>query len=120
MHGGATFADTDYDKLGANVFGEGSIQFFFKSRSRQGEYNIAKEIAVSNNVYSDGNLFCVQHSSWQTEKKAKSVAQTLIKEGYNAFVVAANIPQWSQIRYRVRVGYYNTLDEARKIAAKFR
>ena len=81
------------------------------------KYNSAKERAVKNLIYSDGNLYCFQVSSWKRETVAKQEVARIKKKGYDAFYVEAQIPNrgtW----YRVRVGYFNSVDEAQAVQAK--
>jgi cell division septation protein DedD len=77
------------------------------------KYNTENERALKGLIYTDGSLFCFQVSSWKREKIAKQETQRLKKKGYAAFYVKAEIPgrgTW----YRVRVGYFNSLEEAQK------
>ena len=66
-------------------------------------------------IFTDGYLYCVQVSSWRARAKAESEAKRLESDGYNAFIVIAELPELDGTWYRVRVGYYNTFDEANRI-----
>ncbi|GJQ62657.1 MAG: hypothetical protein SCALA702_17100 [Melioribacteraceae bacterium] len=75
------------------------------------EYNSDNERAVRGTVFTDGSLFCYQVSSWKKKNVAEQETQKLIDRGFEAFIMEATIPgrgTW----YRVRVGYFDTLDEA--------
>jgi cell division septation protein DedD len=77
------------------------------------KYNTDNERAVKGLIYTDGSTFCFQVSSWKREKIAKQEVERIKKKGYDAFYVEAEIPNrgtW----YRVRVGYFKSLDEAEK------
>ncbi len=78
-------------------------------------YNVTAERNVGKMVFTDGYLYCVQVSSWRAKAKAESEAMRLKSDGYNAFVVIAELPELDGNWYRVRVGYYNTFDEANRI-----
>lgn len=77
------------------------------------EYNTIIERNTGNMIFTDGNLYCVQVSSFRYRSEAENHAQRLGELGENAFVVEANLPELDGIWYRVRVGYYKTLSEAR-------
>jgi OOP family OmpA-OmpF porin len=78
-------------------------------------YNVDAERNVGQMIFTDGYLYCVQVSSWRERAKAESEAMRLESEGYNAFIVIADLPELDGTWYRVRVGYYNTFDEANRI-----
>lgn len=77
-------------------------------------YNASNERALKNLVYTDGNSYCFQVSSWKREEIAKQEVARLNKKGYDAFYVEAEIPNRGNW-YRVRVGYFNSLDEAQAV-----
>lgn len=78
-------------------------------------YNVTAERNVGKMIFTDGYLYCVQVSSWRAREKAESEAKRLESDGYNAFIVIAELPELDGTWYRVRVGYYNTFDEANRI-----
>ena len=78
-------------------------------------YNVTAERNVGKMIFTDGYLYCVQVSSWRAREKAESEAMRLESDGYNAFIVIAELPELDGTWYRVRVGYYNTFDEANRI-----
>src|SRR4030042_1765325 len=82
------------------------------SPSGTAKYNDANERNVTNTIFTDGNLFCFQVSSWRQKSIAESEAQKLRSRGHNAFVVEAYIPQKGGTWYRVRIGYFNSEMEA--------
>lgn len=77
-------------------------------------YNPAAERNVGKMVFTDGYLYCFQVSSFRSKEKAEDEAAELRMQGYDAFVVIANLPDLDGTWYRVRVGYFNTLDETLK------
>ncbi|NOX19389.1 MAG: SPOR domain-containing protein [Chlorobi bacterium] len=83
-------------------------------------YNSENEYNVTDNIWTDGNLYCVQVSAWRSKSKAEKIAAELSSVGYKTFVVKAFIPSRGQTWYRVRAGYFSSLEEAKSIAATLR
>ena len=81
-------------------------------------YNSDADKNVKGNIWSDGNLFAVQISSWKTKRIADNEASKLIKNGHEAFVFEIYVPSKKSTYYRVRVGNFNTLQEAEEYAKK--
>jgi len=79
-----------------------------------GKYNTQIERHVGNMIFTDGNLYCFQVSSYRTRERAETDAQKYRNMGYNVFIVEANLPSLDGIWYRVRIGYFNSLSEARE------
>ncbi|GAB4301428.1 MAG: hypothetical protein Kow0098_29550 [Ignavibacteriaceae bacterium] len=77
-------------------------------------YNNAVERNVGDMIFTDGYLYCYQVSSWRTRGKAEYEMRELQAQGYNAFIVEANLPELDGTWYRVRVGYFDSLEEARQ------
>ena len=74
------------------------------------EYDFAKEKNVSGVIFSDGSLFCFQVSSWKMKSQADKEVSRLQSAGHNAFIQEAQLPgkgKW----YRVRIGYFSSLEE---------
>lgn len=81
------------------------------------EYKFDVERNVGGMIFTDGYKYCVQASSWRDKSKAETEVQKLKSQGYSAFLVEANLPELDGIWYRVRVGFFDSLDEARKVRA---
>jgi hypothetical protein len=67
---------------------------------------------VGNNIYKYGNYYVVQVAAFRSNSISENEAGKYRNKGYNAFVEEAQIPDrgtW----YRVRVGNFSTLEEAR-------
>ncbi len=79
-------------------------------------YSLAKENEIEKNIWSDGTQFVIQLSSWSTEVKAEKVVSKLKEKGINAFVQKAFVNKFNRTFYRVRIGYFNTLSEARSVS----
>lgn len=77
------------------------------------EYNNNNEQHIGNMIFTDGNLYCVQVSSFRVRNRAEIEAKRLMDLGENAFITEANIPELDGTWYRVRIGYFNSLNEAK-------
>jgi cell division septation protein DedD len=74
-------------------------------------YDFSKETNPSGVIFSDGKSFCFQVSSWKLKSQAEKELARLQKAGHNAFIQEANLAgkgKW----YRVRVGFFNSLQDA--------
>lgn len=89
------------------------IDLPYNVRSSTGEYNADNERHVGNMIFTDGNQYCFQVSSYRTRERAERDAQKYRNMGYDVFVVEANLPSLDGIWYRVRIGYFDSLSEAR-------
>jgi OOP family OmpA-OmpF porin len=79
------------------------------------KYDATVEKNVGNMIFTDGYFYCFQVSSWRTMAKAETEANKLKSKGYKTFITTANLPELDGTWYRVRIGYFNTLDEAKKV-----
>jgi len=75
-------------------------------------YDFVNEINSEGTLFTDGKLFCFQVSSWKNYSVAESEVNKLIDKGFNAFIVEANLGTKKGVWYRVRVGYFNSKEEA--------
>lgn len=78
------------------------------------KYNPAAERNVGKMVFTDGYLYCFQVASFRSKEKADEEASDYKAQGFDSFVVGANLPDLDGTWYRVRVGYFNSLSEALK------
>ena len=74
-------------------------------------YNLKAERNIKGTIFTDGNKYCLQLSSWKIKSRADKEVARLKSKGENAFIVEANIPSKGGTWYRVRVGYFNSLEE---------
>ena len=81
----------------------------------QNEYDSTIEKALKNAIFTDGSLYCFQVSSWKTKAYADRELNKLISEGYSAFLVSVKPKHKRSIWHRVRVGYFNSLQETQKV-----
>lgn len=83
------------------------------------KYNTGNEVFVTPQILTDGSLYVIQLSSWKTEQKADRVVDRLKEEGYNAFIEKSFISKWRSIWYRVRIGYFNSYEQAKEYLKNF-
>ena len=73
-----------------------------------------EEQPLSDSTSASGR-YTVQVASLRTEESAKSMADELIKKGFNAFVVKSSSSD-NSVWYRVRIGYYKNKSDAQKVS----
>ena len=76
------------------------------------------EVRVNHQIYSDGNRFMVQVSSFKSKNRAELDASRYQSNGHDAFIVEADLPQLGGTWYRVRVGYFKNQKEAEEFISK--
>lgn len=77
--------------------------------------NVVKETNTGTDLITkQGEIFIVQVSSWRQKSIAESEVLKYVNKGYQAFIAEVNIPGRGGTWYRVKVGNFNTLDEAKK------
>jgi len=82
-------------------------------------YNTAVERNVGKMIFTDGRLYCVQLSSWRSYYRAVREVDRLQAQGEKAFIVEVmNLQGLEGIWFRVRVGYFNSLQKAREHRAR--
>ncbi len=91
------------NEISQNTTDEGDIPTV-----KQGAY---KELGQY--IYTDGKIYFVQVSSWKYKSSAINHMERLKKEGYNASVERV-ISSSGDIYFRVRLGNFNSLEEAKK------
>lgn len=80
-------------------------------RKKTSTYDNSNDSNVRGNIWTDGTKYVIQHSSWRSENEANSLVDKMKTEGHNSFVMRVELPRrgtW----YRVRIGYFDTLQEA--------
>lgn len=68
------------------------------------------ETNPKSNIFKIGMKYSFQVSSWKNKTKAESEVIKLKREGHTAFLSEGSV--YGQTRYRVRIGYFNSLEEA--------
>ncbi len=67
-----------------------------------------------------GKNYVIQVASFQDRKLAESFANNLRKKGYNAFVEKAFVEWKGGNWYRVRVGFFDSIEQAKKTAERLK
>ena len=67
---------------------------------------------INKSIYYDGKSYSYQISSWPRKLRAEQEVKRLRALGINAFIVEAYLPQKGGTWYRVRVGSFNSEQEA--------
>jgi len=75
---------------------------------------IPNENQLSNLVFYDGSKYNVQVASHKSSDGAEAMAKKLRNLGYDAFIVETYLPALKGTWYRVRVGFFDTKEEAEK------
>jgi len=89
------------------------IKFPTAKKTNTAEYQSENETNPEGVIFTDGNLYCFQVSSWKNKSTAESEADRLIASGHKAFVQEALISERRGTWYRVRIGYFSSLQEAK-------
>lgn len=77
-------------------------------------YNYDNEKNVTDVILTDGRNFCIQLSTWRNKARAEDVASIYRSKGFNAFVTQTTIQNVSGYFYKVRVGFFASLADARQ------
>lgn len=78
------------------------------------------EVLPRSAIFRDGEKYSFQVSSWKNKAKAESEVSRLKSQGHKAFVVEAYIPERRGTWYRVRIGYFNSLEETEAYMKKLK
>ncbi|KUO59130.1 hypothetical protein APF79_10945 [bacterium BRH_c32] len=73
---------------------------------------------VANLIFFDGSSYNVQVSSWRNQSKAIVEVDRLKKQGLAAFVMEAYLPEKGGNWYRVRIGNFKSINEAKTFLSK--
>ncbi len=73
-----------------------------------------RDSQVDNLIFFDGKNYNVQVSSWMNEEKAIEEAKRLKQMGHNSIVKKAFIESKGGTWYRVRIGNFKTIDDAKQ------
>ena len=78
------------------------------------------ETTPRSGIFKDGAKYSFQVSSWKNKGKAESETARLKGEGHNAFIVEAYITERGGTWYRVRIGYFDSLEETESYMKKLK
>lgn len=76
--------------------------------------DFTKERQVNDHVFKVNEGFILQASSWPAKSKAEREVKRLRDFGYDAFITKAYIEKYGATWYRVRIGYFDSLQQAEK------
>ncbi len=76
------------------------------------------EVRLSSMIFFDGKNYSFQTSSWKNKSLAEIEMSRLRSLGFNAFLSEAYLPQKGGTWYRVRIGYFNSEQEALEFKKK--
>lgn len=113
---GISFEDDDEDTTVApeeEDEGYSDVSDDNNSSSNTETYVSSRESIAGGTIFTDGNLFCFQLSSWRSKSTAQREVSRLIRQGHKAFLTEAYIPKKGGTWYRVRIGYFNSFQEAK-------
>lgn len=77
-------------------------------------YNFEKEITLKDSYFTDGKLFCYQIAAFKSKEVAENLVKKLNQKDQKVFIIEATPFGNEEIWYRIRIGYFNTLEEAKK------
>jgi len=82
-------------------------------------YDLSNEKLLEGLFYTDGELYCFLLGSFRDKNNAEKELKDLILDGHNAFLIEASPFNNNLVRYRVRIGYFNSLEEAKTYKGKY-
>ncbi|KAF0152541.1 MAG: hypothetical protein FD143_857 [Ignavibacteria bacterium] len=71
-------------------------------------------------IFEDRGKYSFQISSWKSKIKAESEVSKLKAVGHNAFIVEAFVSKRRGTWYRVRIGYFNSIEETEEYQKKLK
>ncbi len=80
--------------------------------------DIPNDISITDRVYFDGNKYTVQISSWKSKSFAEHEVAKYRKMGHDAFVFSIYIKLKESVWNRVRIGYFDSQQEAEAFLKK--
>ncbi len=84
------------------------------------EYKFSKEYNIESLIFTDGKYYCIQVSSWKTKSIAEQEIRKLLTKGHSAFFVYSKPTHKKEEWYRVRIGYFDGLEEAKGYLKRIR
>lgn len=83
-------------------------------------YDYGSDKNVSGMIFTDGRKFSFQVSSWKDKAKAEVELKRLTNTGHNAFIIEAYLPNKGGNWFRVRIGYFDSAEDADRYRRKMR
>ena len=72
-------------------------------------YDTSGETNPKSRIFTDGKKYSFQVSSWRIKSKAQNEIKRLKAKGHNAFMTEGSVH--GRTWFRVRIGYFNSLEE---------
>ncbi len=89
-----------------------------KSLTAQSKQTSSVESRLKDMVFFDGKSYNFQISSWKNKALAEGEVNNLRKQGFNAFLVEAFLPDKGGTWYRIRIGSFKSEQEALEFKKK--
>ena len=104
------------EKTKSNANLKGAVTSNKRETVSNQEYESENERNPKSTIFTDGTKYSFQVSSWKNKLKAESEAAKLKSEGHNAFITEGYVrgATW----YRVRIGFFNSLEETEEYMKK--
>jgi len=83
-------------------------------------YQYSEEKVLPGLFFTDGNLYCFQVAAFKSIKPAKELKNKLNKSGHHSFIVKTGNSNNSKILYKIRIGYFKSLQSAKNYKEKFK
>ena len=89
-----------------------------KEAQAEKSYNFQNESNPKSTIFTDGTKYSFQVSSWKNKFKAENEVQKLTMQHHNAFISEGKVKgiTW----YRVRIGFFNSLEETEAYMKKLK
>jgi cell division protein FtsN len=86
---------------------------------RTGLYRkVSTDVQAANQIYYDGEVYSVQVSSWRSATIAEREVERLKNAGHDAFIYQVFLESKGSTWNRVRIGYFDTLENAEDFLVK--
>ncbi|MCX6173439.1 MAG: SPOR domain-containing protein [Ignavibacteriales bacterium] len=102
----------DKTKSGTNL----KVSITEKKKDKLLQKGNESETNPKSTIFTDGTKYSFQVSSWKNKSKAESEVARLKSEGHNSFITEGYVKGTTW--YRVRIGYFNSLEETEKYMKK--
>ena len=104
------------EKTKSNANLKGAVTSNKRETVSNQDYESENERNPKSTIFTDGTKYSFQVSSWKNKLKAESEAAKLKSEGHNAFITEGYVrgATW----YRVRIGFFNSLEETEEYMKK--
>lgn len=115
-----TFSDTTRSLQASKTQSKGKNAVEKKTPTNESvqQYDSSSETSLKGRIFTDGKKYSFQVSSWKYKSQAENEVKRLKAEGHNAFITDGIVR--GKTWYRVRIGFFNSLEEAEAYMKKVR